>query len=73
LKGEYAEEEINGLHAYVAEATGKIRGHNVGMFIMGATYGANNYVAYIFTDEDKFDKNAKIMNKTLDSFRPIAK
>lgn len=73
LEGEAEEEEINGLHAWVGEATGKIEGEKVGMFIMAATYDEFNYVAYIFTEEAKFEKNAKVMNKILDSFEPIEK
>lgn len=73
LKGTKQEEEINGLHAWVAEATGKIQRMDVGMFIMAATYNENNYVAYIFTDESKFDVNSKMMNAILDSFEPLIK
>lgn len=73
LKGQAKEEEINGLHAWVAEATGTIDGAQVGMFIMGATYDDDNYVAYVFTEESKFTQNADTMNRILDSFRPIRK
>ncbi len=73
LTGEANEEEINGLHAWVAEATGRIDGQPVGLFIMAATYDEHNYVAYVFTEQSKFDKNADVMNKILDSFAPIRK
>lgn len=73
LTGEANEEEINGLHAWVAEATGRIDGQPVGLFIMAATYEDYNYVAYVFTEQKLFDKNADVMNRILDSFTPIRK
>jgi hypothetical protein len=71
LSGQATEEDINGLHAWVAEATGVIEGDEVGMFIMGATYDEDNYVAYVFTEAAKFRQNADVMNRILNSFRPI--
>jgi hypothetical protein len=41
------------------------------MFIMAATYDDDNFVAYIFTDQAAFKKNAAVMNKILDSFAPL--
>lgn len=73
LTGEANEEEINGLHAWVGEATGRIEGQPVGLFIMAATLDEDNYVAYVFTEQSKFDKNAPVMNKILDSFTPLRK
>jgi predicted Zn-dependent protease len=71
LTGEMNEEDINGLNAWVAEATGMINELKVGMFIMAATYDENNYVAYVFTEEKDFTKNSGVMNKILDSFKPL--
>lgn len=71
LEGEAREEDINGLHAWVAEATGNMEGDDVGMFIMAATYDENNYVAYVFSELDEFDRNAAVMNAILNSFAPL--
>lgn len=71
VKGEAKQEDINGLDAWVAEATGRMDGLPVGLFIMAATYDDNNYVAYIFTEQKAFDRNAKVMNRILDSFKPF--
>lgn len=71
LEGEAREEEINGLHAWVAAAGGNMEGVDVGMFIMAATHGENNYVAYIFTDVESIEQNADVMNAILDSFAPL--
>ncbi len=73
LTGEAKEEDINGLNAWVAEATGRIDGHPVGLFIMAATYDDDNIVAYVFTDQKAFTKNAPVMNRILDSFAPLKK
>ena len=71
LKGDAQDEDINELQALVAEATGSIDGRPVGMFIMAATFEDDNYVAYVFTELAKFDKNTGVMNQILDSFAPI--
>lgn len=71
LEGEAREENINGLHAWVAAAGGSVEGEEVAMFIMAATYDENNYVAYIFTDVESIDQNADVMNAILDSFAPL--
>lgn len=71
LKGEAKREEINGMDAWVAEATGRMDGIDVGMFIMAATNGDHNYVAYVFTEASRFRRNSDVMNRILDSFRPL--
>lgn len=70
LEGESAQENLNGMDAWVASAAGSIDGTEIHMFIAAATYDENNYVAYIFTAADNSEKNAPTMNKILDSLAP---
>ncbi len=65
------EEEIHGLDALVGETTDTVNGREVGMFILAASYGDTRYVAYVMTDAARFDANAKVMNRILDSLTPI--
>lgn len=71
LEGESAQENLNGMDAWVASAAGSIDGVEIHMFIAAATYDENNYVAYIFTSADNSEKNAATMNKILDSLAPL--
>jgi len=73
LTGDAAQENLNGMDAWVASATGMMENMEVGMFIMAATYDENNYVAYIFTPAELSDKNSEIMNKIIDSVEPMRK
>lgn len=71
LVGEANEKDINGLNAWITEATGILYEVNAGLFIMAATYEDNNYVAYVFSEESRFEKNADTMNKIINSFAPL--
>jgi hypothetical protein len=67
------EEDINGLDALVGEATDTVNGREVGLFLMVASSGDTRYVAYVLTDAARFDANASVMNRILDSFAPLTR
>ncbi|QOJ27402.1 MAG: hypothetical protein HRU80_00400 [Ignavibacteriales bacterium] len=71
LEGESAQENLNGMDAWVASATGVIEGAEIDMFIAAATYDENNYVAYVFTAAANAQKNVATMNKIIDSLAPL--
>lgn len=71
LEGESAQENLNGMDAWVASATGMIEGAEIDMFIAAATYDENNYVAYVFTSAANAENNAATMNRIIDSLAPI--
>lgn len=71
LEGEAEEQDLNGLHAWVAVAAGDVEGTDAGIVIMAATYEANNYIAYIFTPAEAFEEHVEIMGAIIDSFAPI--
>lgn len=71
LRGEANNENLNGMDAWVAEAEGLINDMEVGMYITAATYDDNNYVAFIFTSIENWDKNFSVMNKIIDSLSPL--
>ncbi len=73
MEGEANNENLNGMDAWVAVTAGLIDDMEVGIYITAATYNADNYVAYIFTPIEYFDKNAVVMNKIIDSLAPIKK
>ena len=71
LEGEAEELDINGLHAWMATGVGVIDGGDVGLVIMAATYDENNYVAYVFSDIDVFERNAELMGTIIGTFAPL--
>jgi len=71
LEGEAEQTEINGLDAWLGVGAGVIEGETAGIVIMAATYDENNYVAYIFTEADAFEKRAEMMEQIINSFAPI--
>lgn len=71
IEGEKTEENLNGLHAWVATAAGTLDGAPIGLVIMAATSDAHNYVAYVFTDLDAFERNAEIMGTIIGTFAPL--
>lgn len=71
LEGESAQENLNGMDAWVASAAGMIEGAEIDMFIAAATYDENNYVAYVFTSAANAENNAATMNRIIDSLAPI--
>lgn len=73
LTGDAAQENLNGMDAWVASAVGMMDNIEVGMFITAATYDENNYVAYIFTPSEYSEKNSEVMNKIIDSIEPMKK
>lgn len=73
LEGEATNRNLNGMDAWVAEAGGVINDDMVGLYVAAATYDVNNYVAYIFTGIDFFEKNYKVMNQIIESMSPIKK
>lgn len=73
IEGEAANENLNGMDAWVAETVGIIDDMEVGLYITAATYDENNYVAYIFTPIEFFYKNSQVMNKIIDSLSPMKK
>ncbi len=71
IDGEYHQEETNDMLAFIGQGSTTIADEKVGIVLMTATYGENNYVIYIFTEYSSFNSNVNIMNKILDSFAPF--
>ncbi len=71
LEGEAEETEINGMNAWVGVGAGLIDDEAAGIVVMAATFDENNYVAYIFTEADAFEKRANLMEQIINSFAPI--
>ena len=73
VDGDFGEDEVNGMHALVGEGTGVIDRRAVNFILMSAAHKDTNYLAYIFTDPDKYPNNATMMAKILESFSPLKK
>lgn len=73
IDGELGEDEVNGMPAIVGEGSGVIDQRAVNFILMSASHKDTNYLAYIFTDPDKYPGNANMMTKILDSFAPLKK
>jgi hypothetical protein len=73
VDGVVEHKDVNGLDAWLAKATGVIDNQKVGMIMMAAAYDEFSYVAYVFVELSKFEKNSEVMSKILNSFEPIDK
>jgi hypothetical protein len=71
VTGEKHQESINGMDAWVAEAEGSKQGVRLGLFIAALRGAEHDHVAYIGSEHSRFDANAGVMNRILDSFREL--